>query len=233
MAKQEGTANINVNINTQEELKKTSDVPALLKKAELTISNQKEYEIAGDVLKEVKSRSKELDEERKKITKPIDDAKTAVMNLFKPPIELLKKAEDKIKSLMLGYTTEQERVAREKQIELQKIADAQAEKEKKALEAKIARAEASGKTDKAEELKNQKENIVPIDVPVIAPQVEKVSGISYRDKWTAEVVDFKALSDEWKLPNQQALDRTAQATKGSITIPGVKFKCEKIVASRM
>ena len=231
-SKKETNGNISVIINTAEEQRKASDVPALLKKAELTISTQPEYEIAGDVLKEVKARYKELDTQRKEITKPIDTAKKAVMDLFSPPLSLLEKAEMKIKGLMLGYTTEQERKAREEQVRLQRLADAQAEKEKKILDEKIARAEASGKTEKVAELEQKKAEVQAIDVPVIAPVIEAPKGISYRDKWSAEVIDFKALPDEYKIANQQALDKVAQATKGAITIPGVKMKSEKIIASR-
>lgn len=226
------TANINVSINTQEELKKTADVPALVKKAEgLTITNQEQYTLAGDILKEIKTRIKELDDERKKITKPLDDAKKAVMNLFKPPTELLEKAEVKVKTSMLAHTEEQERKAREEEKRLREIAEKEAERQRKALEAKIMRAESSGKTEKAEELREQIENIAIPDIPVVAPAIETPKGISYRDKWTAEVVDFKALPDEYKIANQQALDKVAQATKGALTIPGVKFKSEKIVVS--
>jgi len=229
--KKDTAGNISVNINTVEEQKKTSDVPALLKKAELTISNQAEYETAATVLSEVKNRYKELDTQRKEITKPIDDAKTRIMDLFKPPLELLKKAENKIKDLMDAYREEQERKAEEERKRLQKLADQETERQKKILDEKIARANASGKTEKVEELQMQKETIVPI-VPVVAPKIETPKGISYKDQWTAEVVDFGLLPNEYKVANQQTLDKVAQATKGSITIPGVVFHSKKIVASR-
>lgn len=225
-------SNINVTINTADEKKKYSDVPALLKKAELTISTQGEYELANTVLKEVKTRYKELDTQRKDITQPLDAAKSNVMELFRSPLDLLKKAEEKIKNLMVGYSTEQERKAREAQLALQKIADAEAEKERKKLEAKIERAKASGKEEKAEELGIQKEMVVPIDVPVVAAAIETPKGLSYKDKFTGEVVDFKVLPDEYKIPNQKALDAIIQATKGAISIPGVKIHSEKIVSSR-
>ena len=92
--------NINVIINTDEEQKKTNNVPVLCEKAELSITNQTEYDTASVVLKEVKSRYKELDEQRKSITKPLDDAKKAVMELFKRPLDLLGQAETKIKRLI-------------------------------------------------------------------------------------------------------------------------------------
>lgn len=227
------TNNIQIIVNTQDEEKKTEDVPALAGKADLVISNQEQYENANVILKEIKTRWKELDEERKSITKPMDDAKKRIMDLFKKPLDLLESAENKIKKLMIGYTQEQERIAREEQERLQKEADKIAEEERKKLEAKKARAEASGKTEKAEELAMQIETIIPAQAPVVTANIGKVSGVSYKDKWSAEVVDFNLLPNEYKIANQQALDKVAQATKGGITIPGVKFKSEKILASRL
>ena len=230
--KENGTNNIRVDINTIEEQKKTADVPALCKKADLVISNQAEYDKATDILKEIKTRIKELDTQRKDITNPIDKAKKAVMDLFKPPIELLEKAEAKIKALVLDYNNKKEKEAKEEQEKLQKKADKKAEEEKKKIDAKIEKAKASGNLEKVEELEQKKEEIVPIDVPVISAKVDTPTGVSFREIWKAEVIDFKILPDEWKLPNQTALDKMASATKGTVPIPGVKFKSEKVVASR-
>lgn len=223
--------NISVMIDTQS-VEQSTDVAILCKNAEITISNQGDYDSAAIVLKQIKARSKELDEQRKKITKPLDEAKKEVMSLYNEPLLHLANAESFIKSRMIDYTAEQERKAREEQMRLQKLADAEAAKQKKILDEKIARAEASGKLEKVEELKEQKENVTPIVVPVVAPQIEKPAGVSYRDKYTAEVIDFKLLPDEYKLPNQSMLDKMAQSSKGSIPIPGVTFKSEKIVAGR-
>ena len=225
-------SNISVNIDTVEEQKKTSDVPALCQKAELTISNQTDYENASVILKDVKSRYKELDEQRKKITKPLDDAKKAVMELFRTPLELLDKAENKIKGLMVSYTTEQERKAKEEQARLQKLADQEAERKKKLLDAKIERAKASGKEEKAADLEMQKETIVPIVAPVITPTIETPKGVSYRDKWYAVVIDEKLIPREYLVVNMEALNKIAGATKGTLKIAGVEFKSEKILASR-
>lgn len=223
---------INVKIDTIAEKKKVADVPALVKKAELTISNQAELDKATDVLKDIKSRYKELDTQRKAITKPLDEAKKAVMDLFNQPLELLKRAEDKIKGLIGSYTTEQERKAREEQARLQKLADQEAEKEKKKIDARIERAKENGKLDKVEELEAQKETIIPIDVPVIAPSIDTPKGVSFREIWSAEIVDEKQIPREYLIPNMQALNKIASATKGTITIPGVKFKMEKSVVTR-
>lgn len=225
--------NINVTIDTNEAQKQTSDVASLCKKGTiLVIINQDQYEKAASVLTEIKSRYKELEKQRKEITVPLDNAKKQVMDLFREPLEQLKSAEDTIKRTMIGYTDEQERLAREEQKRLQELADKELERQKKLIEAKIERAKASGKEEKVETLEMEKEMIAPVVAPVVVPKIDTPKGVSYRDKYTAEVIDFKLLPDEYKLPNQSALDKVAQATKGTISIPGVKIKSEKILASR-
>jgi len=224
--------NISVTINTDEQQKKTTDVPAICQKAEIIISNQSEYENASVVLKEIKSRYKELDTQRKEITTPLDTAKKQVMELFRKPLEMLDKAESLIKNKMIGYTTEQERKAEEERRRLQRLADEEAARQKKILDEKIARAKASGKEEKAGMLEERKENVVPVFVPTIAPSIEKPSGVSYRDKWYAVVVNPDLIPREYLIPNMDALNKIATGTKGSLKIPGVEFKSEKILSSR-
>lgn len=230
MAKVE-KSNFHIDINTVEEKKKTSDVPALVKKSELIISSQEEYITAGAVLKEIQDRYRELDTQRKSITAPIDQAKKAVMDLFNVPLNALKNAGTKVKGLLKDYSDEQEKKAEEEAEKLRKLAEKEAENEKKKIDAKIERAKASGKDEKIEELEAQKEAIIPLNTPVAAPPLETLKGVSYRDKYTAEVVDFKLLPDEYKMVNQSALDKVVQATKGAIQIPGTKIKKSKIVAA--
>jgi hypothetical protein len=224
-------SNINVSIDT-EQVSKQTDVAVLCKNAEITISNQGDYDSAATILKAIKSRYKEIDEQRKEITKPLDAAKKSVMDLFNLPLKALEKAESFVKQQMISYTTEQERKAREEQARLQKLADQEAERQKKLIEAKIERAKASGKGEKVEVLEMEKENIIPISAPIIAPQINTPTGVSYRDKWSAVIVDVNLIPREYLIPNQSALDKVAQATKGTIQIAGVKFNCEKILASR-
>jgi uncharacterized protein YdiU (UPF0061 family) len=224
-------SNINVNIDTEKVTKET-DVTALCKTDNIVIANQTDYESAADILKKIKARSKELESQRKEITIPLDTAKKSIMDLFRSPLELLEKAESSIKRLMINYTDEQERKAREEQRKLQELADKEAARQKKLIDEQIARAEASGKTDKVEALQEKKETIIPVVAPVIAPVIETPKGVSFREKWTAKVIDKNLVPREYLIVNQSALDKVAQATKGSIKIAGVEFISEKILASR-
>ena len=64
-------------------------------------------------------------------------------------------------------------------------------------------------------------------------EVQKVEGISYRQKWTATVMDFKKLPDEFKITDQKALDKIATASAGLLPIPGVEFKLEKNISLKI
>lgn len=191
----------------------------------LTIKTQNDFELAGNLRMKIKGRIKELDEKRKSITAPLDLAKKNIMALFNPIIDRLNEG---IKNLDIGiidYTEIQDRKAREAQAK----AEEEARKAREKAEAKARELEAQGKTEKAQAMQEKADSII---APVITPATPKIAGQSTQEKWYAEVTDFKALSDEYKLPNQSALDKVAQATKGKITLIGVKFYSKKIVSGR-
>lgn len=219
-------------INTEDLEKETNVDEIILRTDHLVITNQTELDNAALILVDVKKRYKELDAQRKAITNPIDAAKKLIMDLFRTPLTKLEMAESIIKKAILKYDDEQREIARQEQIKLQKLADQEAEKQKRLLDAKIERAEASGKVEKVEELQIQKENIVPIAAPIVTPKIEQPSGVSYKTIWNAEVIDVNLLPREYMIPNLQALNKVAMATKGTLIIPGVKFVSSKILASR-
>jgi hypothetical protein len=198
----------------------------------LTISNQIEYEGAGEFLKHIKAQQKKVDETFDPIiSRAFQTHKEACnqKNKFSNP---LKNAEKIVKNLLNAYRQKKEAEAREAQRKLQELADKAARKQK-LLDEQIAKAKESGNEAKVEKLEEKKENYQPPVVPVIAPEIGKVEGISYRDKWSAQVIDVNAIPREYMQPNMDALNKIAQGCKGSLNIPGVKFNCEKIVIPRL
>lgn len=218
-------------IDTSKAEQYRQDSALMLKESgEIIIKDQPHYEEAAGLLQLIKGKAKELEVIRKGITQPLDQAKKAVMDLFRVPQSNYVMAERKLKTAMISYTEEQERIRREEEDRLRKETEAKEAKEKEKLLKKAEKAEEKGNTEKAEELREQAEDVTII-APKLASTTEQPNGISYKEKWTAEVVDFKALPDEYKISNMPMLNKMAQATKGVVPIPGVKFHCEKVVAS--
>ncbi len=221
----------------------------------MVIKDQAMYESAANDVRHIKGRIKELEEKRKGVTKPLDVAKKAVMDLFRKPLELYVKAEQIYKRGMITYTDDQERIRQAQEEKLRKAAAAEEARKKKALEdqarkkeeeARLLRekaakanaeekarleAEAKKKEEQAEAKREKKED-VRVEAPVLAKRTETPKGVSYRDVWAAEVVDKSKLPLQYLEPNMSMLNKMAQATKGKVPIAGVKFSSKKILASR-
>lgn len=103
------------------------------------------FEIGAEELKAIKAKAAALEEQRKAITKPMDDAKKAVMDLFRSPSELLAQAEAILKRKMLGYQQEQERIA----AEARRKAEAEAAAERARIAADARKAEEAAQAERA------------------------------------------------------------------------------------
>lgn len=219
---------------------------------DIEIVDQSGYEFAASLLKTIKEKSKLLEDERKKIVGPLDMAKKAVQALFRGPQDVLVSLESGLKSKMIAYAEVQERKRREEQERLQRQAEAERRKKEEqerawrekeeAKRREAAKLEAEGKEEEARKAREAAEKAAEkadersfaadqVIAPVAAPKVDKVKGVSYRESWFADVEDFSKLPDDYKLPDTSKLNKVANATKGSIVIPGVVFKSKKILSS--
>ena len=79
-----------------------TDMIAQLRTA-LVVNSQPRLDMAGELLKQVKGKVKKLEAERKKITKPLLDAKKAVDNLFRPATDAAALVEELLKKAISGY----------------------------------------------------------------------------------------------------------------------------------
>jgi chromosome segregation ATPase len=100
----------------------------------LPIVNAEDYNLAADELKAIKAKANKLEEQRTAITGPMNAALRGVNALFKAPGELLEKAERILKTKMLDWDREQERIA----AEARRKAEMEAAAERKRLEAEAA-----------------------------------------------------------------------------------------------
>lgn len=220
-------------ISTDTAVRAQQEAPVMLKKAEaIVILNQDQFEGANSVLNVVKAKYKELDSKRKEITKPLDQAKKAVMDLFREPLEILSKAKSVIDRVMITYTDEQDRIRREEQRKAELKAKAEEDRKRKDLEARAKKWADKGNDAKAEELQEQAED-VHVETAVVASKVDKVAGLSYQTIWKFKIVDSDKIPRVYLMPDEVKLKKFATAMKGAVPIPGIEFYSEKIQKSRI
>lgn len=155
----------------------------------------------------------------------------------------LVEAETVTKRALLAWETEQERIRREQerqlQAEAQRIAETAALDAAAALEREATATGDAGMLQEATDILDQ-----PIEAPVVsvASLAPKVQGVVYRDQWKAHPdIDIKALAGAvaagavpttFLTPNLAALNNYARATQGAQLVPGVKFWNDRQIAAR-
>lgn len=181
------------------------------------VDSQEMYALAGDELRNIATRKAKLEETRMGITRPMDAAKKAVMDLFRGPLEVLEKAEGHLRGSMLTWKKAEDERARKAQAEAEAQARAEAaERERKRKEAEAAEAAARAEADKAladgdqeaftkaaevaeaaaavrEEVEVAQDlaDVAPVYAPTVAAPA--AAGVSSRQNWKAEVTDLHAL----------------------------------------
>jgi len=163
----------------------------------IQIRNKHEYTNAGDVLKRIKVRLKDLAEQRLSYTRPLDESKKRIMEDFKEATAPLEDLESSIKSIMLSWARE----------------------EQKRLDIEQARID-------AEALKKaQDEKLSEVTVPVVNTQVKTQRGDFSTNtvvkRWTWEVEDEQLILRQYLVIDKSKI--TEAVRRGVREIPGVKI----------
>jgi anion-transporting ArsA/GET3 family ATPase len=192
------------------------------------------WKAIGEMIKEVKDTFDPICEAAHKAHK----AATAKRSKYLDPLTASHKS---VKGLMEAYDREQERIRQAEQRRIEEEAR-KAEEERLLMEAIAAEEELKAQGLTAEEAKAEAEAIIsqPVYVPpVVVPKAvpKMAGGPVYREIWSAEVTDIKALcravamgqaSHECVLANFTALNKMATALKGTLSIPGVRAVSRRV-----
>lgn len=193
--------------------------------ANYIVTTPEQYADAGEQLMIVKSHQKVVEEERTKITKPMNDGLKAANAFFKKFSERLDSIESKFKTALIAYKTAEDQKLRADQAREEE----KARKEREKLEAQAAKASAAGREERAAELLQRAAAVVaPI---VIADAPSKVTGISMRDAWEYEVIDLSLVPREFMILNEKAVNAWVGSMKGDTKIPGIRVSCRKVMAA--
>lgn len=197
----------------------------------LAITTPTEHDAALSTLKELKSLKTRIIDFFKPSKEAAAKSHKLIVANEKSFTDRLDSAEKIAKQALLKYQLAEEEKRKAEERKLQAQADEKARKEREKLEALAAKADASGKTEKAEALRQQAE-VVEAPVVRVESRVE-AKGSSIRKTWRAKVVDPSKVPDDWWIINQDALDTFARGTKGSMPIQGVEFYEDSGLAVRV
>ena len=221
-----------VPVETKTEITTLADLAT--QSSSLVITTQPEYQKAADLLSDIKSRGKALEEKRKAITAPLDAAKKATMDMFRPAVDAVEAFEKAVKAKMADFVREQDRIRRE----TEERAAEEARKQQEKLLAKAEKAEAKGNTEQAEALQMQAAATVAVS-PII--ETPTASGAHHRKQWKARLTSkmalIKAVAEGRASPelldfNESVANGLAKALKSGLNIDGVEAYEDIVIASR-
>lgn len=202
---------------------------ALAHANEMAVDSPKALDEAGTFIKRVTAAEKRLNDTRLGLTRPIDEAKKKVMDLFKPAVERFNEAK-MIARRKAGAYQEEERQRREAEA---RAAAEKAAKEQERRQKLAEKALERGDAAKAEEHEAKAEQAA---VAVPTAQAPKAKGVALRTYYTVQVLDMKKLCAavaEGRVPahvvqlHQGEANKFAGATKGAVDIPGCTIHKER------
>lgn len=225
--------------------------------ASFVIRSSEQFTDATTELTRIKAAQKRLDETRKGLTRPLDESKKRIMDLFRPMADRLDEAERAIKNAVVEYQRKLEAIRREEQrkadeaarkerarLEQLRIAAEQKAREKEeALRAKAAEASAAERAKIEARLEAEAEKAAAkqaelemraamVVAPVIEAEAPKAVGVSSRVNWKFRITDESKLPREYTTPDEKKIGAVVRALKGDTNIPGVTVYAEESVAAR-
>lgn len=192
------------------------------------ITNPSQHSMAVENLIAIKERIKKLDETRKSITKPIDDAKSRVMDMFRKPLECLETIKKTVNDEIVRFERIQEQERLKQQQKLIDEAKAKEAKEKAKLEEKAKLAEQKGNADKAETLRQQAQE-TSIQPMIISTQTER-QGLGKRKIWKFKISNENLIPREYLAVDEVAIGKVVRALQEKTKIPGVEVYFEEVLA---
>jgi hypothetical protein len=210
------------------------------------IEDEQTRSFVSDQLADVKAKTKELSDKRMSITRPLDAAKKAVMDLFNPALAFLDRAEAECKNRLMKYDNKVKAALAAEQKRLADIAIA--ERSRIALEARqremeAAKAAQDGDADSAisamaaaQVARAQAGAVMPVFIPKAQKRAE-----STRKEWKVDTIDLKTLvaaaaaRDElmaYLQADEKAIGAVVRALKEMTSIPGVTVKEVETMSAR-
>lgn len=191
-------------------------IEALCKEGtEMVITDNDSFAHAGEFLRKIKQAQKQVDDTRKGMTRPLDESKKKIMDLFRPVEQRIEKLELSIKGSLMVYQAEIDRKIRIEREELdRKNAEEMAQKQKDA--------EFFGES--GVDIEPSTAESMPVNVAPVAV------GISTKTVWAFEIVDESKLPREMLSADEKKI--RAAVEFGMRNVPGLRIFEKQIISAR-
>jgi hypothetical protein len=196
-------------MKTNEDQNKLESKNIIKRSTFLHIDNNEKFKKATNFLFDLKKFIKKINENYRPLIKKANDAHKAIIATEKNQLSPFKEAEKIIKSKLLQYRIDQEKIKKNEEERIQRELKQQMETEL------LQKAEETGN----EEFLN-KEIVVPkVEVEVIPKQ----KGLSFIEKWTFKITDRLIIPEQYKIIDMQKIKKVVQALKNETNIPGIEI----------
>ena len=219
------------------------------------IDTQDRYVEAGELRKDIRRGQRAIEEAKKRIVEPLNEALRNVRSLFKPWEQIASLKLRAVDRAMDDFERREEQKRREHEEQLRRLQEKEHQKQAKKAEKRAAKAEEKGDLEKAAELRAESTLAPP---PVVVPtSVPKVAGVTKRETWKfrfqpngveqQKQMLKKAIAlynagvkpgepelagaEFWVL-DEKTIGAVVRSTKGQIEIPGVDIYSETLRPTR-
>lgn len=200
----------------------------------ITVSSDAELQLVTDDLRGIKAKRDALEARRLTITRPMDQAKAAVMDLFRAPLAAMDQAIEAGKRACLTYTRERDRRLAEEQRQREQAAAAERRRLEDEAAARLAQIITTPAQAREVAMDVQAlQAAAATTVAPILPAPAKVAGAHTAKRWAAAVTDKRALArhllehepalfDAWFSVEAAQLRRYATMLDGKVSLPGLE-----------
>lgn len=201
---------------TEDQIKETA-LTLCESASNVVVQDQGGYEKASMFLKAIKDGKKIIVDFFAPMKEATNKAHKSVCEKEKNELTPINNAEKRVKSLMIDYVNEQEKLRREEERRANAIAEKEAEKERLKLEKQAEKALNKGNTEKAEEKLEQAENVY-VEPVAVAPTVSKTTRLDSGTVSTRK--DVEVILPE----SEQGIKELCRAiADGNVPVTCVKF----------
>lgn len=196
---------------------------------------------AAEELGSIKGKAKQLEELRMSMTRPLDEAKRRIMDLFRGPQLKLAAAEETIKKAIGVYQAEERRKAEEARGAAEEIA--RMERERLEAEARAAaeaaKAAAAAGDEEAAAAAHVQATVLAAEAevvqhlaPAVVEQPVKLAGVSTRTDWDFEITDEAAIPREFLMIDEKKIRAYVKAMKSEAKVAGVRVFARDVISAR-